>query len=79
MNTDDLLENRHTIYLEWVEPWTSCGPEGNDLPAHVIHRATVHDCVNMARLAAKKRGASTMGQDADFLLDFVAVHWATIY
>lgn len=76
MNTEELLESRHRTILQWHEPWTACGPEGNDLQAHVALRATVHDCINLQRRAAKAAGRPTMGRDADHLLDFMAIHWA---
>jgi len=73
-----LLENRHTRYLEWVEPHPASGPEGNDLTAHVTLRATVHDCVNMSRLQARAAGRPTQGGDADHLSNFIAINWAEI-
>ena len=76
MTTEEMLEQRHTLKLVWVEPWKACGPEGNELDAHIELRATVHDCVNMSRAAAKQAGRPTMGEDARHLLDFMAVHWA---
>lgn len=74
----DILESRHETMLEWCEPWPACGPEGNGLDAHIILRATVHDCINMQRLASKNRGGPTMGEDERHLLDFMAIHWARI-
>lgn len=75
---DKLLESRHETMLQWCEPWPACGPEGNDLDALVNHRATVHDCINMSRRAAKAAGRPTMGDDANHLMDFIAVHWANV-
>jgi hypothetical protein len=75
---NDWLESRHTKYVTWVEPWAACGPEGNELNAHVILRATIHDCINMRRLVAKAEGHSPMGGDRDRLLDFMAIHWAEV-
>jgi len=74
----DLLEARHEAYLEWNEPWPACGPEGNDLDAHVTLRATVHDCINMSRRAAKASGFPTASDDENHLLDFIAVHWVSV-
>ena len=73
-----LLESRHETLLQWCEPWSACGPEGNDLNAHIILRATVHDCINMQRRVAKAAGRSTMGDDRNHLLDFMAIHWARV-
>lgn len=73
-----MLENRHTTYLKWMEPWQACGPEGNDLDAHVELRATVHDCINMERLTCRAAGTPTVGNDRDRLLDFIAIHWASV-
>lgn len=77
MTTEEMLEQRHTLKLLWVEPWKACGPEGNELDAHLELRATIHDCINMSRAAAKQAGRPTMGEDERHLLDFMAVHWAT--
>lgn len=73
-----LLESRHTTMLQWCEPWPACGPEGNDLDAHIILRATVHDCINMQRRVAKAAGRPTIGDDGNHLLDFMAIHWAQV-
>lgn len=78
MEINEMLETRHETLISWEDPWPACGPEGNELNAHVEHRATVHDCINMARAAAKANGHPTSGKDADFLLDFMAVHWAKV-
>ena len=77
MTTEEMLEQRHTLRLLWAEPWQACGPEGNELNAHLELRATVHDCINMSRAAAKQAGRPTMGKDEQHLLDFMAVHRAT--
>ena len=73
-----LLEARHETMLQWCEPWPACGPEGNDLDAHIILRATVHDCINMQRRAAASAGRPTMGDDGNHLLDFMAIHWTRV-
>ena len=73
-----LLETRHETWLQWCEPWTACGPEGNEVTAHVVLQATVHDCINLARRAAQSAGRPTMGNDSDHLLDFMAIHWAAV-
>lgn len=73
-----LLESRHETMLQWCEPWPACGPEGNDLDAHIILRATIHDCINMQRRAAKAAGRPTLGDDVNHLLDFMAIHWARV-
>jgi hypothetical protein len=73
-----LLESRHETFLQWCEPWPSCGPEGNDLDAHVVLCASVHDCINLQRRVAKASGRPTMGDDKNHLLDFIAIHWARV-
>jgi hypothetical protein len=73
-----LLEKRHETFLEWFEPWTACGPEGNDVDAHVTCRASVHDCINLSRLAARQAGRPTMGDDEAHLLSFMTIHWARV-
>jgi hypothetical protein len=73
-----LLESRHETMLQWCEPRPACGPEGNDLDAHIILRATVHDCINLQRLSAKAAGRPTMGDDGNHLFDFMAIHWARV-
>jgi hypothetical protein len=73
-----LLKNRHKVFLEWLEPLPACGPEGNDLDAHVTLRATVHDCINMERRADMMRGNDPIRNDARRLTDFINVHWCNI-
>ena len=64
--------------VEWVEPWPSCGPEGDVISGHVTISCTVHDAINMQRSAAKQLGQPTMGRDAEHLADFIAVHGAKV-
>ena len=71
-----LLENRHEIFLTWTEPRKACSPQGTEINAHLMLKATVHDCVNLQRAVAKKRGEPTMGNDAQFLEEFIVVNWA---
>jgi len=78
MTINEMLEKRHNVKLEWCEPWPACGPEGNDLDAHIILRATIHDCINLQRLVEKAAGRSTMGDDGKHLLEFMAIHWAHV-
>jgi hypothetical protein len=78
MTTNEMLELRHETWLQWYEPWPATGPEGNELYADIVLRATVHDCVNLSRKAAKEAGRPTQGDDANHLLDFIAVHWAKV-
>jgi hypothetical protein len=65
----ELLEARHTQMLQWPEPLMACGPEGNDLSVSLY--ASVHDCINMQRRVARLARRSTMGNDAQHLLDFM--------
>lgn len=74
---EEMLESRHETWLQWCEPWPACGPQGNELDAHVTMSATVHDCVNLQRKVAKLANRPTMGDDRNHLLDFIAIHWAT--
>ena len=76
MNLENLLEKRHEARVEWVEPWKACGPEGNALDAHVTISCTVHDAVSLQRSVAKQAGRLTVGNDAQHLADFMAIHWA---
>ena len=73
---EELLENRTTAKLIWEDPRPAIGPEGNELHADITHSATVQDCINMARYAAKQRGQSAGETDLDLLQDFITVNWA---
>lgn len=77
MTADEMLEQRHSLKLIWAEPWQARGPDGAELSAHLELRATVHDCINMQRAAAKPSGLTESSDDETYLLDFMAVHWAT--
>jgi hypothetical protein len=78
MTVDKMLDARHETWLQWCESWPATGPEGNELNAHVVLRATAHDCINLSRKAAKAAGRPTQGGDDHHLLDFIAVHWAKV-
>ncbi len=75
---EQLLEQRHTAMVEWAEPHPACGPEGNDLNAYVVLRATVHDCINMRRLVVRNAGMSPMGNDARWLSEFIDINGAAL-
>ena len=78
MTIDEMLEARHTTWLQWCEPWPAVGPEGNELHANIVMQATVHDCINLSRKVSQAAGRPTQGDDANHLLDFIAVHWAKL-
>jgi len=69
------LENRHTTILQWDEPRRGKDAQGNEVTAHVTMRATVHDCINMARFAEDFAGP-TNTNEAELLNNFIAVNWA---
>ena len=76
---DELLESRHTSWVEWVELWPAYGPGGAIIDEHVTIRATVHDCINIQRAAVRQAGKpATKVTDARMLEDFMAIHMATI-
>lgn len=78
MRTEQLLENRHTVKLAWVEPHPARREDGQAVDAAVELRATVNDCINMRRLVhLSSKHAHLPITDRDLLLDFMAVHWAT--
>lgn len=78
MWTDDILEQRHSLKLEWDEVRPARGPQGNVLTAYVTLSATVHDCINLQREDAWSDLQSTMGDDARHLLDFIIKHNARL-
>lgn len=70
MNLRELLENRHTELLRWTDDYEGIAAQGDPIPCTVTHYATVHDCINLARV---KRHAP----DVALLKDFLDEHWAT--
>lgn len=77
MNLNDLLVNRTTAMLEWVEPLYGATPDGKEIVGNTTLRATVADCIAASRLQYQHnllRDARV--SDETLLLDFVAVHWA---
>lgn len=73
----ELLIARDRLYLEWCEPWPGCSAAGYPTHATVKSRATVQDCIDMARLNAVKSGKTL--SDAELLDDFIVVNWAQLY
>lgn len=71
----NLLENRHTTTLEWVESWKGLTACGNDILCHLTTSATVHDCVNLGRKRTSYLGHDiSQLTDATILADFISVH-----
>lgn len=78
LDIEALLNRRMEARLAWVEPWPAVAPQGGPIDAHVEMRATVHDCVNLQRVAWEAKGIPHQCRDKDLLLDFIAIHWATV-
>ena len=73
---EQILENRLTLMVEWVDAHPSCGPEGNYIDACITKRASVHDCINMHRYIEKINGGKTEGRDGERLAEFMDLHYA---
>lgn len=73
---EEMLENRHTVYLEWVDPWPGLNHEKEEVTTCVLHKATVQDCLAIARQSAISQGHPIPEDEVDILLDFIAVMWA---
>jgi hypothetical protein len=74
----ELLKNRGTK-LEWLEPWAGCDSDLKDVDSHIRLSATVEDCINLQRRILKNKGRLDLcNDDEGILVDFVAIHWATI-
>ncbi len=78
LDIEALLNRRMEARLAWVEPWPAVAPQGGEIDAHVEMRATVHDCVNLQRVAWEAKGIPHQFRDKDLLLDFIAIHWASV-
>lgn len=78
MNIEESLKNRHTARLEWSEPWPAMGADGHPVTASITLRATVHDCINLARIEAIRHDSPTRYDDAALLRDFISVFWAYV-
>ena len=78
MKTSEMIGRRHELKLEWVEPLSTLGPEGEEVPTgNLVLSATVHDCVNHTRwVHAQIVGDHAKETDEELLMDFMAVHWA---
>lgn len=72
MNIKEMLRQRKTLMLEWCDPWP-----GIPADACVWHRATVSDCIAIAKASAAREGRALHDDDESYLLDFIAVMWAT--
>ena len=79
MTTDQLLQHRHEIFLEWNEPWPATGADLKQTDAHVVLRATVQDCINLERRSWAARSEKRFcGTEGNLLEEFMAIHWATV-
>lgn len=75
MTTQELLDKRHDVMLQWSDPWPAISHEGKIIYVPVIHRATVHDCIALQRRAAIFT-QDPEPSDAMLLDEFMAVNWA---
>ena len=78
MTLEEMLENKYTTKLEWMEPWPATRSDGMDVEAHVILRATVQCCINLQRSAAKAAIGRLDATDEQLLMEFTSVRWATV-
>ena len=72
-----LLEKQHSTMVRWKEPRPALDAEGNEVTANVTLEATVHDCINMARMMCKKHN-KTCEDEFELLQEFLVIHYAWI-
>lgn len=73
MNIHELLELRHSAYLQWDETLPGRTADGRDIPCYAIVRLLVHDAINRQR-AVNSFGSATgsaSATDAALLLQFI--------
>ena len=70
---EGLLESRHTQLLRWDEVRKGLDADGNPVDVYVTLEATVHDCINMHKLANPAQSC-----DAELLHNFMAINWAYV-
>jgi hypothetical protein len=76
MDIQQMLAHRDTVYLEWADPWPGIDAEEDGVTCRVSSRATVADCLNMARYSAVCNDLKVPSDEKDLLLDFIATMWA---
>jgi stalled ribosome rescue protein Dom34 len=75
---ETILRNRHNWRFRYFEPWPAIDEQGNELNAHVTIELSIHDAINMERVAWAAKGLDHVGRDEDLMLDFMAVHCAVV-
>jgi hypothetical protein len=73
MDVQQMLDQRHTLFLEWPEPWPGISPEEEGVTCFVSSRATVADCLDIARYLAVCADRKIPSDEKNLLLDFIAV------
>ena len=78
LSTEEMLEKRNEIILEWNEPWPATDKNGNETFADVKIRATVDACINIERFKCETKGYK-IESESELLENFIAVNWAYVY
>lgn len=76
----DLLQERDTAMLEWVEQRSGITEDGKKYQVKVFQQATVNACIAMARQAAIKAHEGKpddprLRDDYRMLLKWILMHW----
>jgi hypothetical protein len=76
LSIEEMLAQRDSVYMEWMEPRQACNQLGCDVSAHIINLVTVSDCINLSRETHRRHGNQIAFSDRDLLLDWIAIHFA---
>lgn len=78
ISLEDLLRNKETEHLQWVEPWPSMDKDGKIVDAYITISASVQHCINLRRdMFFKTDPQHALSESEENLLyDFMVVHWA---
>ena len=78
-NIEDLLKFGIFVKLEWEDVLPSIDKYGKEGFSLVKMISTVHDCIGMSKMSAKRRGFSINLKDSEYLQDFIEVNSAKVY
>lgn len=65
MELEELLEGRHRLRLKWTDRTLGMSADGKEIPGYVDATASIHDCINFARMVS----ATPMPDGSAFTMD----------
>ena len=77
MTNEEILNNRHKIFLFWNDPFEGLDSRGNSVSLNAVMKMSVNDCICfMRRACSENSGKPCYLSEEQLLNEFIVVNWA---